>query len=305
MMSNCGRCRPTTASASTMAKSSSTPAIPMRCGRRWPAWRPAMSPGYEAFLKASEARFRIGFERLGHVPFSGWTDMARVLPDLVRLAGHRSVYDLVSPSCPRPAPAGGAELPSAAGRRQPLRHDLDLQPDRVSGAALGRAFRHGRHRIAGPGAGRADRGAGRHRQVRRGDHPHPRHRRARGRRPARVGRGDRGGCGGLQRRQRLDLPASGGAGGAAALDRQADRERPLFHEPVRLVLRHKAAIRGRGAPHHPARPALSRAAARHLRAQGAGAGLQPLSPPPDRDRPVAGAARMRCLLRAVPGAASG
>ena len=51
--------------------------------------------GYEAFLKASEARFRIGFERLGHVPFSGWTDMARVLPDLVRLAGHRSVYDLV------------------------------------------------------------------------------------------------------------------------------------------------------------------------------------------------------------------
>ena len=28
-------------------------------------------------------------------PFSGWTDMARVLPDLVRLAGHRSVYDLV------------------------------------------------------------------------------------------------------------------------------------------------------------------------------------------------------------------
>src|SRR3954471_2015792 len=56
---------------------------------------PADVAGYEAFLKASEARFRIGFERLGHVPFSGWTDMARVLPDLVRLAGHRSVYDLV------------------------------------------------------------------------------------------------------------------------------------------------------------------------------------------------------------------
>src|SRR4051795_9087800 len=56
---------------------------------------PADVAGYEAFLKASEAWFRIGFERLGHVPFSGWTDMARVLPDLVRLAGHRSVYDLV------------------------------------------------------------------------------------------------------------------------------------------------------------------------------------------------------------------
>ena len=51
--------------------------------------------GYESFLKASEARFRIGFERLGDVPFSSWTDMARVLPDLVRLAGHRSVHDLV------------------------------------------------------------------------------------------------------------------------------------------------------------------------------------------------------------------
>ena len=51
--------------------------------------------GYENFLKASEARFRIGFEKLGHVPFDHWTDMARVLPDLVRLAGHRSVYDLV------------------------------------------------------------------------------------------------------------------------------------------------------------------------------------------------------------------
>lgn len=56
---------------------------------------PADVPGYESFLKASEARFRIGFEQLGDVPFSSWTDMARVLPDLVRLAGHRSVYDLV------------------------------------------------------------------------------------------------------------------------------------------------------------------------------------------------------------------
>ncbi|WP_247880938.1 phytoene desaturase [Skermanella sp. TT6] len=56
---------------------------------------PADVAGYESFLKASEARFRIGFERLGDVPFSSWTDMARVLPDLVRLAGHRSVHDLV------------------------------------------------------------------------------------------------------------------------------------------------------------------------------------------------------------------
>ena len=36
--------------------------------------------GYERFLAASEAIFRVGFERLGHVPFGTWTDMARVRP---------------------------------------------------------------------------------------------------------------------------------------------------------------------------------------------------------------------------------
>lgn len=52
--------------------------------------------GYEAFLAASEERFRIGFEQLGHVPFGGIWDMLRVAPDLLRLGGFRSVHSLVA-----------------------------------------------------------------------------------------------------------------------------------------------------------------------------------------------------------------
>lgn len=55
---------------------------------------PSDVAGYERFLKASEAIFRIGFEQLGHVPFDSWTDMARVVPDLLKLEGYRTVYSL-------------------------------------------------------------------------------------------------------------------------------------------------------------------------------------------------------------------
>lgn len=57
---------------------------------------PADVAGYEAFMRDSESIFRIGFEKLGHVPFSSWTDMLRVLPDLMKLQGWRSVYGLAS-----------------------------------------------------------------------------------------------------------------------------------------------------------------------------------------------------------------
>jgi len=50
--------------------------------------------GYEAFLQASEAIFKVGFEQLGHVPFDKVTDMLRVAPALVRLQGWRTVYGL-------------------------------------------------------------------------------------------------------------------------------------------------------------------------------------------------------------------
>lgn len=52
--------------------------------------------GYERFMRASEETYRIGFEKLGAVPFDSWRDMARVLPDLMRLEGWRSVYGMVA-----------------------------------------------------------------------------------------------------------------------------------------------------------------------------------------------------------------
>ncbi|MGJ7506211.1 phytoene desaturase [Variovorax sp. GT1P44] len=55
---------------------------------------PADVAGYERFLAASEAIYKVGFEQLGHVPFSSWGDMARALPDLIRLEGYRTVHSL-------------------------------------------------------------------------------------------------------------------------------------------------------------------------------------------------------------------
>jgi phytoene desaturase len=52
--------------------------------------------GYERFLAMSEAIFRVGFQELAHVPFSRWTDMARIVPEMVRLQSYRTVYGLVS-----------------------------------------------------------------------------------------------------------------------------------------------------------------------------------------------------------------
>ncbi len=52
--------------------------------------------GYGRFMAASEAIFRVGFEKLGDVPFSSWWDMARIIPAMARLRSHRSVHGLVS-----------------------------------------------------------------------------------------------------------------------------------------------------------------------------------------------------------------
>jgi phytoene desaturase len=50
--------------------------------------------GYENFLKASAAIFKVGFEELGDVPFDSWTDMLRVLPKMLKLESYRTVYSL-------------------------------------------------------------------------------------------------------------------------------------------------------------------------------------------------------------------
>ena len=52
--------------------------------------------GYERFMAHSQAVCRVGFEQLGHVPFGSLGTMLRIAPDLLRLSGHRSVYDVVA-----------------------------------------------------------------------------------------------------------------------------------------------------------------------------------------------------------------
>jgi phytoene desaturase len=56
---------------------------------------PADVAGYERFMTASEAIFRVGFEQLGHVPFDRWTDMAKIVPQMMRLQSYRTVAGLV------------------------------------------------------------------------------------------------------------------------------------------------------------------------------------------------------------------
>ncbi|WP_375409580.1 phytoene desaturase [uncultured Methylobacterium sp.] len=52
--------------------------------------------GYERFMERSREICELGFEKLGHVPFGSVTDMLRIAPALLRLGGHRSVYDVVA-----------------------------------------------------------------------------------------------------------------------------------------------------------------------------------------------------------------
>jgi phytoene desaturase len=56
---------------------------------------PADLEGYEKFVALSEAIYKIGFEKLAHKAFNNFTDMLRILPDLIRLSGYRSVFGLV------------------------------------------------------------------------------------------------------------------------------------------------------------------------------------------------------------------
>jgi phytoene desaturase len=58
-------------------------------------FRPDDVAGYERFMAASEAIFQVGFEKLGHVPFDRWTDMARIVPQMLRLKSYRTVAGLV------------------------------------------------------------------------------------------------------------------------------------------------------------------------------------------------------------------
>jgi len=52
--------------------------------------------GYRRFLEKSEEIFEIGFEELGHVPFHKLGDMLKIVPAMMKLESHRTVYSLVS-----------------------------------------------------------------------------------------------------------------------------------------------------------------------------------------------------------------
>ncbi len=56
----------------------------------------ADADGYLEYLKASEQRYRVGFERLGFKSFNSLWQLVRFLPQLIRLRSDRSVYSLVS-----------------------------------------------------------------------------------------------------------------------------------------------------------------------------------------------------------------
>jgi len=57
---------------------------------------PSDLDGYRRFLVKARAICAKGFEELGDMPFSSPTDMLRILPDLLRLEGYRTVHGLVS-----------------------------------------------------------------------------------------------------------------------------------------------------------------------------------------------------------------
>ena len=52
--------------------------------------------GYKRFLSYSEKVFEEGYEKLAHVPFQNWSNMASVAPQLLRLKAYRSVYSIVA-----------------------------------------------------------------------------------------------------------------------------------------------------------------------------------------------------------------
>lgn len=57
---------------------------------------PADVDGYERLMDMSRRIFEVGFERLSYEPFGSWTDMARIVPDMIKLQSYRTVWGLVS-----------------------------------------------------------------------------------------------------------------------------------------------------------------------------------------------------------------
>jgi phytoene desaturase len=59
-------------------------------------WSPGDVEGYKRFISTTKAIFQKGFVELADKPFLGIGDMLRVVPDLIRLQSHKTVYDYAS-----------------------------------------------------------------------------------------------------------------------------------------------------------------------------------------------------------------
>jgi phytoene desaturase len=59
-------------------------------------WNPADKEGYTKFIASTKAIFQKGFVELSDKPFLHFSDMMKVVPDLLRLQSHKSVYRYVS-----------------------------------------------------------------------------------------------------------------------------------------------------------------------------------------------------------------
>jgi phytoene desaturase len=60
------------------------------------AFEPRDVDGYRALVAHSQRIFEVGYEQLADRPFTHASDMLRVLPAMLRLGSHRSVYDVVA-----------------------------------------------------------------------------------------------------------------------------------------------------------------------------------------------------------------
>lgn len=59
-------------------------------------WNPSDMDGYQRFIGTTKAIFQKGFVELADKPFLQIMDMIRIIPDLVRLQSHKTVYSYVS-----------------------------------------------------------------------------------------------------------------------------------------------------------------------------------------------------------------
>ena len=220
-------------------------------------------PGFDRFLKDSAAIYEVAFKELADKPFHELKSLVLAAPDLVRLGGFRSVYSKVCQYF----------------ENEKLRVAFSFHPLLIGGNPFSTTAyyclishlerMHGVHFAMG-GTGAIVNALCEARFARRRARSATRRKwsesmSGRGGRPActlKSGETHRRRHRRVERRCRLHLQQASVACEAPALDEREARAGALFHEPVRLVLRHQPQVRGRVPPHDGAGPALSGAACR-------------------------------------------